>query len=380
MEMDTETLLALVASSLPAGVSAGEAELLDALIEANGDAPPSPTKSLPRLPVLTLTTPAMVAQHTPTTLHTSILPAELACQLYYTMLEEAKTWSRNKWYLADRLVESPHTSGFYARDAKSVDSKGMLEAAQYWYNGNRQKPPRVFPDVMEEALHFVEKVVQEEMKKRKRYPLEWGGEPSSWCANVAASNCYRGCKEGVGAHSDMLTYLGPYPTIASISLGTTRNFRLREVIPVTEVDQRQAQTFDIPLPHNSLLIMHPPTQEKFKHSIPTMKSIDTFRPAFGRGSGNEVDQHNERINITFRFFRPDFQPESIPRCKCTHGETPAVLRSNMKKKGGNEASHFWMCNGGAQNEGKSCHFFKNLDVVGEGRGPCVNVKRGIQNN
>jgi hypothetical protein len=170
--MDTDTLLALVASSLPAGVSAGEAELLDALIEANGDvseaagsiglkyrskspptnpkkrkrsgrldswlesssnkspdgressgegsgsrgrydtspgnhpsptkvasprkpissssgdkngnvpsllsllkAPPSPTKSLPRLPVLTLTTPAMVAQHTPTTLHTSILPA-----------------------------------------------------------------------------------------------------------------------------------------------------------------------------------------------------------------------------------------------------------------------------------------------------------------
>ena len=253
MEMDTDVLLALVASSLPAGILATEAELLDALIEACGDvsqaaeyirskdqsknlrpgpkkrklsggldawlrssrarthlhtdssgeasgsrgkrqsgspSDPSPTKatspskpipppsgderghassllsllrapstspkksSLPRLSVLTLTTPSMIAQYTPTTLHTSILPAgecllsmeptrhtscfviyvELACQLYYTMLEEAETWSRSKYYLAGRLVESPHTSGFYARDPKAATTKRMLEAARYWFS------------------------------------------------------------------------------------------------------------------------------------------------------------------------------------------------------------------------------------------------------
>jgi len=75
---------------------------------------------------------------------------------------------------------------------------------------------------MEEACSYIEKIVNDEMRKRKRFPLEWGGagtEGQIWRANVAASNCYEGRKESVGFHSDQLTYLGPYPTIASLSLG-----------------------------------------------------------------------------------------------------------------------------------------------------------------
>jgi hypothetical protein len=67
---------------------------------------------------------------------------------------------------------------------------------------------------MEEACEIVERVVNAEMRKRKRYPLEWAGtcaEGQIWRANVAACNC--------GFHSDQMTYLGPYPTIASLSLG-----------------------------------------------------------------------------------------------------------------------------------------------------------------
>ena len=90
---------------------------------------------------------------------------------------------------------------------------------------------------MEEACQYIERVVNAELHKRQRYPLEYGGEPPDhldgttndiadgrkiiWRANVAASNCYEGTKEGVGFHSDALTYLGPYPTIASLSLGTS---------------------------------------------------------------------------------------------------------------------------------------------------------------
>jgi alkylated DNA repair dioxygenase AlkB len=75
---------------------------------------------------------------------------------------------------------------------------------------------------MEEACIYVEQIVNEEMRKRKRFPLEWGSSGPSepiWRANVAASNCYEGAKESVGFHSDQMTYLGPYPTIASLSLG-----------------------------------------------------------------------------------------------------------------------------------------------------------------
>jgi hypothetical protein len=84
---------------------------------------------------------------------------------------------------------------------------------------------------MEEACKVVEKTVNDEMRKRNRFPLEWGGDPGdpdgrglTWRANFAAANCYEGAKEGVGFHSDRLTTIGPYPTIASLSLGTSKLF------------------------------------------------------------------------------------------------------------------------------------------------------------
>ncbi|KIL00654.1 hypothetical protein PAXRUDRAFT_821451 [Paxillus rubicundulus Ve08.2h10] len=218
-------------------------------------APPS-KPSIPRLPPLTLSNPAMVAQHIPCTLHLSILPAELACNLFHTMVDLSQSWKRNKWWLFDRVVESPHRTSFFVRKTSCADDdESWQEVAQYWYNGRPTNPPENFPHLMEEACQYVEKVVNEEMRKRERLPLEWAGQGTDgqlWHANVAASNCYEGTQESVGLHSDQLTYLGPYPTIASLSLGTTRVFRLREVIPSDDISTRRARTFNIPLPHNSV--------------------------------------------------------------------------------------------------------------------------------
>lgn len=91
------------------------------------------------------------------------------------------------------------------------------------YNGRQTEPPEVFSQEMEEACKIIEEVVNQEMRKRTNtFKLEWGQQGNNetlWRANVAASNCYQGGKESVGFHSDQLTYLGPYPTIASLSLG-----------------------------------------------------------------------------------------------------------------------------------------------------------------
>lgn len=88
---------------------------------------------------------------------------------------------------------------------------------------------------MAEACEYVERIVNAEMRKRARFALEWGGEPALpasdgeeanepmiWRANVAASNRYEGTQESVGFHSDQLTNIGPYATIASLSLGRSR--------------------------------------------------------------------------------------------------------------------------------------------------------------
>jgi hypothetical protein len=91
------------------------------------------TTSVPRLPPLTLSNPSLVARHTPCTHHLGILPAELACRLFYTMLHEARDWPRNKWWLVDRLVESPHRSSLYTRHpAQGKDEAAWQGITRAW--------------------------------------------------------------------------------------------------------------------------------------------------------------------------------------------------------------------------------------------------------
>lgn len=94
-------------------------------------------KKPPHLPSLLLTTPELVKMHTPCTLHLSVLPPELACSLFYTMVSASKNWKKNKWWLFDRVVESPHQTSFYARDLSSGSGQNAWrEAARYWYRGS----------------------------------------------------------------------------------------------------------------------------------------------------------------------------------------------------------------------------------------------------
>ncbi|KAF9072904.1 hypothetical protein BDP27DRAFT_1319610 [Rhodocollybia butyracea] len=188
---------------------------------------PSPTKkAAPRKPPLTLSSPEMVAEHTPCTMHLSVLPSELATKLFYSLEEASRDWKRNKWWLFDRMVESPHKTAFFVRKTNGVDDdETWHESAQYWYNGRKTEPPDVYPPEMEEACRIIEQMVSDELRRRPfRYPLEWaGGETGSandllWRANVAASNRYEGRNESVGWHSDHMTYLGPYCTIGECTL------------------------------------------------------------------------------------------------------------------------------------------------------------------
>lgn len=95
--------------------------------------PESPRKTVQRIPPLILSNREMVAKHTPCSLHLSVLPPELACQLFYRMLDASKSWKRNKWWLFDRVVESPHLTSFFARKTDGIsDDESWQEAAQFW--------------------------------------------------------------------------------------------------------------------------------------------------------------------------------------------------------------------------------------------------------
>ena len=150
--------------------------------------------------------------------------------------------------------------------------------------------------------------------------------------------------------------------------------------------------------------MHASTQEIFKHCVPAQNTIDMFHPPFPppqdlvehETEGVSSESSNARINITFRFYRPDYRAQTTPRCKCN---VPCILRPDMKSRydeaplaehnsdspGSSSsarkpvsssgrslaAKYWWTCYAGAQNDGNGCGYWKVMDIKAEGRGPFV---------
>ena len=93
--------------------------------------------------------------------------------------------------------------------------------------------------------------------------------------NAVLLNFYRDGQDRMGWHADGESELGFSPTIASISLGATRKFKVRE--------NRTKQVTDIGLVNGSCLIMTGNSQRDYQHSLPVQKRV-----------------LDGRINLTFR--------------------------------------------------------------------------------
>jgi alkylated DNA repair dioxygenase AlkB len=94
--------------------------------------------------------------------------------------------------------------------------------------------------------------------------------------NSMLANLYRDGSDSMGWHSDDEASLGPRPQIASLSLGASRRFLLRD--KKTKKIKREVLLHD-----GSLLLMLGDTQIDWQHSLP--KSTKVVEP---------------RINLTFR--------------------------------------------------------------------------------
>ncbi|KAI9236751.1 MAG: hypothetical protein BYD32DRAFT_10997 [Podila humilis] len=297
------------------------------------------TRPRERIKPLVLYNPEDIAKHCPCTLIHNVLDRDLASRLLQVMLVESETWNRNRWWLFERIVESPHKTSYYTED-----SHDLAEVSGWTYNGKKQDPPRKFLKEMDEAKLVVRKIVNELRSARELHPYEEQGE---WKCNVAAVNHYAHSKESVGWHADKLTYLGPRPTIGSLTLGATRFFRIRKVVPDVKNPDTAGQMISIALPHNSLCIMWPPMQEEWKHEIPAQATV-TPHPISGTA----------RINITYRLSRPGFAPKDTPVCKCG---VAMVLRCVFKNKA-NYGKYFYMCYAAGSQEGKTCGEFHWVDM------------------
>ncbi len=178
------------------------------------------------------------------------LPAKTANRLLQCLWQELK-WSQQDITLFGRNVPQPRLTSWY----------GDLDA-HYSYSRLRLDPLPWHPDLLELRRMLVEKL-------RRDF-------------NSVLANAYRNGQDSMGWHADDEKELGPKPFIASLSLGQTRRFLIKDK------QGRGIRSVSLQMESGSLLVMQGDSQSRYMHALPK-----TRKPA------------GLRINLTFRqVFRP----------------------------------------------------------------------------
>jgi hypothetical protein len=97
------------------------------------------TKAIPR-PAVHLTSQSSIDAHNlPLSILKSPLSPSFASALYLAMIEESTTWERNRFYLAGKWVESPHTVCHYSRDPSATGTTEAVEKGEEILEGKEGK-------------------------------------------------------------------------------------------------------------------------------------------------------------------------------------------------------------------------------------------------
>ena len=288
------------------------------------------------LKVITLNTPLDVKEHLHpyASLHLNFLPDPLIKSVQESLLSMKEHFSKNKFYLFGNLCELNSSMGLFSRPSATY--------TKLVYNGLKRPKPFEYSKGMEDLARYVERYLNEKIipnADRLKWQLR-----DDWTNDFCVVNCYEKLQNNMDWHSDRLSHIGPHNYVASISIGTTRMFRLRSTY------KELAPIYQVPLPHNSLFIMRPGCQEEFKHCLsPMLKAIDVH-PVLG----------TLRFGITARCY-PTFFIENLPKCKCGTG---MILRRSHKSLA-TRGKYFWLCENVYQNKGcTSFHWCDFTNVEG----------------
>lgn len=165
-----------------------------------------------------------------------------AASTLFGALRDGLPWERHRITVYGRTLDAPRLSCW-------------IGDAAYTYSGTRFEP-HPWPSVLASV------------RERLEDELDAG-------FNSVLANLYRDGNDRLGFHRDSEPELGPEPLIASLSLGATRRFRLRE--------REGRGSFGIDLEHGSLLVMAGATQRHWLHAVPQTARVV-----------------GPRINLTFR--------------------------------------------------------------------------------
>ncbi|ALU44312.1 alpha-ketoglutarate-dependent dioxygenase AlkB family protein [Pseudoalteromonas rubra] len=162
----------------------------------------------------------------------------------YTHLASSLDWQQPTITLFGRTTPIPRLQCFIADKSVSYGYSGTLLENTPW------------PDVLSAM--------------RSRLSRQFGHD-----FNALLVNWYRDGQDSMGWHSDDEAELGLNPTIFSMSLGATRNFKIRH--------KQTQETLTLPLPTGSGLLMTGRSQHDYQHALPKQARVT-----------------QGRINLTFR--------------------------------------------------------------------------------
>ncbi|CDK26817.1 unnamed protein product [Kuraishia capsulata CBS 1993] len=267
------------------------------------------------------------------------LPAEVANSLLEELLSKQDIFTPNTFFIAgNKCVANHKTKVFTASDDD--------ERLQYDVELSGGKLDMgSFGDSMRIVQCLVEDEVEALSQSREKHDFQ---PKTKWTGDIVVANLFCEKSSNLDWHSDRLTKIGPLPVIASISVGATRDFRIRKIHPF---NKNPNPIISIPLPHNTLLVMHAGFQEEYKHSV---------APSSGPIEGHPISGQ-KRFSLTYRQYHPGLV-DCAPTCsKCGS----AMLLRRMYKKVENRGKYYWSCMGSyANKECKGFYWanFRNLDT------------------
>lgn len=268
------------------------------------------------------------------TIHHNFLPPDIADDILRHTMNDKHGFSKAEFYLFGKKCVSNHESKLYA--------SGQMDGI--YYNGKLghwDPDHSIYTEAMKIAKNLIEKKVNELNSQRERLPFE---PVCSWKGDMAVCNRFFAKSNDLDWHSDRLTYIGPHCTIASLTLGATREFRIRKGYH-DDTDAKFNTIYAVPIPHNTLLLMHAGFQEEFRHCVSSTTEIIPH-PISGP----------LRINLTYRHYLGSYK-ENLPLCdKCGHQMDLRRSYKSPEVRG----RYIWRCTGSYQNKECSRSYFADF--------------------
>ena len=158
-------------------------------------------------------------------------------------------WQKERLFIYGKWVQVPREVAFYGDKGVSYTYSNVCHQGLGW------------PPILRRLREKAQQLAQQRF-------------------NSVLLNYYHDGNDYMGWHSDDEAVLGPAPYVAMLSLGATRDFVFR-------LKADPSNKHSVALTHQHWLIMLPPTQALWQHTLPKRKNIQ-----------------QARISLTFRLILP----------------------------------------------------------------------------